>query len=143
MTHLLAHPQPWQVDLRDGLSTGTVVNDASIHPYVRMGYGMMHVNPLSKTSENTLLLSMIAIPPSLRRQGMATRIVAYLEARAARENVRFAVGPIMEDADGTAHMATICSRRGYKGCMPWCYYQPRGTDVNCGGMLIMSSADGL
>lgn len=114
-------------DLGSGLETGSP-DSGTDQPYVRLAYAEMTFNLLADTRRRVLLLVTIAVPPAQRRQGLATRIVSFLEERAAYEGVRFAVGPIMEAEDGSAHMETLCRKRGYRAAMPWCMFRPYRSD---------------
>ena len=147
-THSLEPPAvprdtQWQDDLSEGLETGDeATQDTQV--YVRLVYGTLLIQPpqitFQPTTEKILLLMTIWVPGAQRHQGVATRIVEYLEARAERERVRFAVGPILEDDDGNAFMSTLCETRGYCGCMPWCYYLPKSHDVEGGLVSILVSS---
>lgn len=116
-------------DLASGLETGSPdYGPDAQQPYVRLAYAEMTFDLLANKRQRALLLVTIAVPPALRRQGLATRIVTFLEERAVYESVRFVVGPIMEAEDGSAHMQTLCRQRGYRPAVPWSMFRPYRID---------------
>ena len=72
-------------------------------------------------TQEALILSTIYIDPSLRNQGLCTKIFSLVEQRALREKKRFIAGPILEDEQGNAFVGDMCKKRGFMPFPPFMY----------------------
>lgn len=123
--------EEWRKSLDQGLVHGTLNDKDKIYVECRYMYlvwgeyaptSILPEPMQGASSRKILVLFDIFVPKPQRNQGIARSIVEFLERRAEKEKLRFAVGPIMQDEEqGTAHMADMCERRGWKPLMPFCY----------------------
>jgi len=76
-----------------------------------------------KRYERVTALTMLYVPETMRKQGVATRIVRHLRQRSNAElGQRLFVGPI---TDETGAMQRVCEQLGFKPIMPFGFLQPR------------------
>ena len=70
--------------------------------------------------EDVLVLMMIHVPESRRRQGVATKIVTFLHDLAMQRKMHFAVGPFV--TDDSEYLISICDKlTGFVRAHPFTY----------------------
>lgn len=123
--------EEWKKSLEYGLVHGVPGDENCLHVECRYQYFLQveHMppsllpNPMQDAdSRRTLILFDIFVPKPQRNQGLARSIVEFLEKRAEREQICFAIGPIFEDPeDESAYMGDMCARRRWTPVMPFSY----------------------
>jgi predicted GNAT family acetyltransferase len=121
----------WQFDLISGMETGDLSDKNSIyvklHYYSLMNYHEITslIDPImfltQSNHERVLLLQTIYIPEQNRGNGIASKIIDFLINRAKRENIKFAIGPILADENNYSILWKMCIKRGYKQIHPFSF----------------------
>ena len=120
----------WKNDLLYGMETGDENDENRI--YVNLDYGILEryetpkmnfikVKSLSTNFDtniqNVLIFMTVHIPINMRKQGIFSEILTFLEDRAKRDKQYLWIGPLM--SDDSQWIGHTCKKRGYEFQMPF------------------------